>query len=246
MIALTPARLFTAVVLAAGLTACNKPGEDPAILSKSADTTTMSLPADSARARDVSMVRFVNAMPSAAKMDLMADSATLFSAVEFGKVSPYATVARNAVRFSVRGDSSGSPATVNNELMRDGGRYTIVAHSNRQGAVSLRIFRDDLTPDSGQARVRLIHAAPGVDDIDVLRTGAKDALFSDVDFGSEAGFKDIAPGSTGFTIRNEDRGTALATIAPQTMQAGTSYTMVLTARPNGKLTTIGFQDTPTR
>jgi hypothetical protein len=246
MNAFTPAPLLALSLMSVAFAACKKPADEPAVISASADTTSLSISADSARAKDVSMVRFVNAIESAKTLNLMADSVAIFTAVEYGKVSPYATIARNIVRFSVRGDSGATPTTVNNEVMRDGGRYTIVAHSERNGTIGLRIFRDDLTPAAGQARVRLIHAAPGVDDVDVMRSGQKDVLFSDIDFGSEAGFKDVAPGTIGFTIRTDDRGAALATIAPQAISAGSAYTMVLTARPNGKLTTIGFVDTPVR
>ncbi len=233
-------------VVAFATFACNNgKGDDQKVVSRTAEGTSVSPAADSARASDVSMVRFVNAIPGSTGLKLMGDSVAIFSDVAFGTASAYSQVAKNVVRFSVKRDTTAGIAAENNEVMRDGGRYTILALPDKDGGgMRLRIVRDDLTPEAGKARVRLFHAAPGFDDVDLSITGQKDALIEDVDYGAEGGFKDVMPGMHGFTIRRDDAGKALTTVAPRNMVAGTAYTVVLAARPNASLVTFSFEDAP--
>jgi Domain of unknown function (DUF4397) len=225
--------------------ACNNGKEDDQkIVTRTAEGTSVSPAGETARARDVSMVRFVNAIPGSTGLKLMGDSVAIFSDVAFGTASAYSQVADNVVRFSINRDSATGIAAQNNEVMRDGGRYTVLALPDKDGGMRLRIVRDDLTPEAGKARVRLFHAAPGFDDVDLSITGQNDALIEDVDYGAEGGFKDVMPGMHGFTIRRDDAGKALTTIAPRNMVAGTAYTVVLASRPNASLVTFSFEDAP--
>ncbi len=224
--------------------ACSGKSES-AIESKTADSTTTSPSAASADRQGTSMVRFVNAMPGSAPLDMMGDSTSLFSNVAFGDVSQFKEVRDNLVKFTVHAGSSTAALATNNETLADGNHYTIVAMSDREGGVSMRVIRDDLVPEGGKARVRVIHAAPGLDDVSLTLTGQRDALFNDVDYGSEAGFKDVAPVTTGFTVRKAEGNRSLLTQKSMAMNAGTAYTFVLAAKPNGSLTTIAFSDSAT-
>jgi hypothetical protein len=51
----------------------------------------------------------------------------------------------------------------------------------------MRILRDEVVPDSGNARIRVINASPGIKDADVALQGQKDPLFSDLDYAADAG-----------------------------------------------------------
>lgn len=58
---------------------------------------------------------------------------------------------------------------------------------------TLRVLNDDVIADSGKARLRVLHAAPGGPEFDISIKGATDKLFADVGFKNEAGDKDLEP-----------------------------------------------------
>lgn len=221
--------------------ACNSRTSEAAVVSTIGERRSISASTGAARRAGVSMVRFVNAMPGSPSLELLQDSTSLFANVVFGAVSPYKQVRDDSPLLTLRRARSQADVT-RREQLRDGSRYTVIALSDRVGGLSLRVIRDQLLPDSGKARVRLIHAAPQLDRIAVAMTGQRDPLFADVAFDSESGFRDIVPGTAGFMVRNESQGKPLVRMPSMALSAGTAYTFILTARPNGELAVILFSD----
>ena len=189
----------------------------------------------------VRMVRFVNAMPGSPALELLQDSTSLFANLVFGAVSPFKEVRDDSQLLTLRGAQPHAEATLREEL-HDGDRYTVVALSDRIGLMSLRVIRDEPMPDSGKARVRLIHAAPHLDHITVSMSGERDPLFADVAFGAIASVRDVAPGTAGFVVRSVAQGAPLVRLPSMILRAGTRYTFLLTARPNGQLAILSFSD----
>jgi len=227
--------------------ACGTKGEDSAVVTKEGGGpgASASPSADMASARGTSMVRFVNAIPGSGPLAVVSDSVELFGAVKSLDVSPYREVGDNVKKFSLRGAGEAGQLDANREAMRDGGRYTMYAVSDRDGGASLRIVRDDLTPEPGKARIRVLHAAAGVDDVDVRMEDQKDALFDDVSYGDEAGFKDIMPVSTSFVVRKADGSRDIQTVKRMDLKAGTAYTILLTTKRGGGLNVNTFSDSMT-
>ena len=221
--------------------ACNSRTSEAAVVSTVGGMRSISASTAAARRAGASMVRFVNAMPGSPALELLQDSTSLFSNVVFGAVSPYKQVRNDSPTLTLRGTQPYA-VSAHREELHDGHRYTIIALADRHGGVSLRVIEDRLIPDSGKARVRVIHAAPNVDQIAVAMTGARDPLFADVAFGAEAGFRDILPATAGFLVRSESQGTPLVRMPSMALNAGTAYTFILTARPNGGLAMISFSD----
>ncbi len=231
-------------VAASMLAACGSKEDTKAVATTTGDQPAASVSPSSATAdaRGTSMVRFVNAMPGNAALSVSSDSVSLFSDVKSGDVTSYRELEENVKTFSLGkpGATNGTPN--NTESMRDGGRYTIFALSNRDGGTDLKIVRDELAPEAGKARIRLVHAAPGVDDVDVLMTGQDDPVFDDVDYGAEAGFKDVTPGNTGLTVRHDDKNVAVASLKSLPLKAGAAYTLILISRGSGKIDVVKFTD----
>lgn len=236
--------LAVSAVAIGALAACGTKGENNAVATTTSDSAVgdVSRSAASADARGTSMVRFVNAMPGGNPLSVSSDSVAIFSNVKSGDVTPFQELRDNVKTFSLGTPGALTGMASNTETMRDGGRYTIFALSDRDGGASLKITRDELSPEEGKARIRVVHAAPGLDDVDVMMNGQKDALFDDIDYGSEAGFKDVAPTSTGFVIRHNDRNHAVASLKSMTLKAGSAYTIVLIGRPGGKVDAVSFTD----
>jgi Domain of unknown function (DUF4397) len=233
-----------AIVTAALIAACGSKDDTRAVETSTGDQPAgaVSPSAAAADARGTSMVRFVNAMPGSAALTVSSDSMALFSDVKPGDVTSYRELEENVKTFSLGkpGATSGTPS--NTESMRDGGRYTIFALSNREGGTDMKIVRDDLAPEAGKARIRLVHAAPGMDDVDVMMTGQDDPVFNDVDYGTEAGFKDVTPGNVALTVRHEDKNLAVASLRSLPLKAGAATTLILISRGAGKVDVVKFTD----
>ena len=238
-------RILILALGAAAFAGCGstKESDTAAVTTTRSDSSaTVSLSSDAAKERGTSMVRFVNAVPSSGTLDVIADSITLFSAVEYGSVTAYREVRDNINAFSLRPKGRNPQLIGNTETMRNGGRYTVVALPDREGGTTLSVMKDDLATDSGKARIRVVNAALGNDDVDIVMTGQKDALFDDIDYGTEAGFKDVEPMETSFAIRHEESRRDIATVKRMQLKAGRAYTIVLAGSAGGALRAISFSD----
>lgn len=215
------------------------------VVSKSDDGTSTSASGDAAAKRGTSFVRFVNALPGSGDVVVTADQRDLFGGVGYQAVTPYIEMRDNISTFSLRAPGTSAELATNSETMTDGYRYTIVALSDEKGGASLRVLRDELVADSGKARLRMIHAAPGLEDVDFVAKGWKDPVFNNISYSAEAGFKDVDPITAQFEIRRDKGGARLVTVPKMVLTAGRSYTIVLTGLSPDKLSIITFDDTVT-
>jgi len=227
-----------AVVLVAG--ACDK--DSMPIKTTSSGEANVSPAADSVDARGHSMVRVVNAVQGGKDVTVQMGEITLFGDVKPGSVTDYREVTNNLATFSVRDSSAGDGRMVekNDQVLIDGNRYTIFLVAEDVSKSVLRIVQDDVIPDSGKARIRIIHAAPGAPDLVVSVVGAKEALFSGVGFKSEAGFKDVDPAKVTLELRGDDQARVLLRIPNVDLRRGTSTTIVITG--SDKLYSFKFAD----
>ena len=198
-------------------------------------------PARQAPGAETVEVRFVNAMPGSAALEIGQDSVMLFSNVVFGAVSPYKIVARGARRFTLRNPASTSYDAVVSATLAEGARYSVVALSDAVGQPELRVILDELTPDSGMARVRVINAAPAVGDVVVRLRGGDEPFLTAVSGTGLAAARDVPPTTTGFSIRTLDNR-PLATLDAMAMTAGASLTIVIAGPARGEVTAIAFVD----
>lgn len=241
--------LGTACLLAAVGCGGGAQTDKPVATTTSRGTTT-SPSGDATDARGTSQVRLVSALPAAQRLDLASDDSVLFSAVPYKTVTPYRELGDNVAKFSIRspGASKASLAD-NNEAMADGHRYTLVALPEEHGrGAQLKAFRDEVVPDAGKAKVRVINAAPNSGEVDIALVGKKDALFDDVDFGHEAGYKEIDPQSGTLEVRRDggDNKKSPTVVEAGRMQfeAGRAYTLVVAGTDPRHPDIIKFVDEP--
>ncbi|MBC7843446.1 MAG: DUF4397 domain-containing protein [Gemmatimonadaceae bacterium] len=187
-------------------------------------------------------VRFVNAMPGSPALELGHDSLMLFSNVVFGAVSPFKPVAPTRFRFTLRGpatvgfDAASVMTLVANE------HYSILAVPDTLGRMTVRVIRDDLAPDSGMARIRLIRATPRLDNVEFAIVGQDEPLFRAKTESGDAHYRDVSPMTAGFRVRGGADGATLVSLKSMALVAGSTYTFVLTSRPQGAVTAIVFSD----
>ncbi len=236
--------IVAALVLSA--TACGKDAqtEDAVQTKTSAGDASTSISGDSADKRGQALVRIANAVPGMNGLVVRSDDAHALPSVDYKKVTDYTPIDKNWVTFEVAVQPAGTytPVETNRELLTDGHRYTMLVMHDKDGAAyQTRIVRDDISTDQSKAHLRVIHAAPTVDEVNVVEKGG-DKLFDGINFTSEAGFKDIDPWSGTLEFRTEDGNKLLGTLASVNLKAGVSYTIVLATNKQGKLDSFWFED----
>lgn len=235
-------KVVTSLLLVAGVAACNgeKKDEQP-VQTKTASGTLTSAAPEAADRRDASMVRMINALPTMDNMHVTADDINLFDDVDYKSVTGYIPLKSNVTRFTLKSNARDTTIASNNELTMDGSRYTIVALPEKDGGVRLRVLHDEIVPDVGKVRFRVIHGIRGAGEIDVLLQNAKDPIFDNVNFASEAGYKEMDPVDGMLIVRADETKRELL---KKTMKfvAGHSYTIVLAGVSGGRVDAIMVDD----
>lgn len=235
-----PDRLYAGllVVGAVALTACDQPRDTGAVTSRALGHASTAPQSETDQARDVALVRAVNALPGAARVSISADDSTAFGAVTYKMATSYREIPGDAFTFRLRTDGAEldtRPLAKNRQRLRDSGHYTIVAmpDEGRADKANLRVLDDGLVPvTSGMAHVRFINAVPG-QEVDVVLRGRAEALFDGVGFKSKADWKEVAPVSGGLEVRPPGEDSILARLGNVKLERGRSYTYVLTGRAGG-------------
>jgi hypothetical protein len=189
-------------------------------------------PVDSTPDRET-QVRVVNAVPGGPAVDVYTGDQNTFSNVGFKTVTPYKVITENRPTFKLlrTGEATGAPMAENTELVLDGRAYTVIVVADSSGKeVELEALRDDMDPPAaGKARLRVINAASKAGDLDVFIEGTSDPLFDDVNVNTEAGYKEVEPGTPTLVIRGADENsTTRVRVANLALEAGKSMTLVVT------------------
>jgi hypothetical protein len=200
-----------------------------------------------ANENDQALVRVISAAPDAPAVEVMADKNPVFTRVEYKDVTPYKALPANFDDFAVKpaGQDTATPLAENSESIMSGRHYTLVIfpegpaakvdadarrpaderkaaderRADGEKTLALDVIADDLqAPSAGKARVRVINAAAGTDDIEVFLRGQKDALFDDVDFKEAIAYKEVDPVKT--TIEWRMAESLLTTANPKTGDRG--------------------------
>jgi hypothetical protein len=222
------------------LGACQK--DSTPIITTSQDGASLSSPADSAQARGNALVRIVNAVAGGKTIAAQVEGRTLFPEILQGQVSDYVEIKDNLAKFSV--NTPGGPDLytfqANEQLLVNGNRYTIFLIAEDVSKAVLRIVRDDVVPDSGKAKLRVVHAAPGGPAFDVIAKNGTAKLFSGISFKAEAGYIDVEPATIDLEFRAKDGAKVLLRVPGVELQRGTATTIVITG--SSTLQYIKFRD----
>jgi len=224
------------------LAGCGGDRSDRPVVTRT-DAGASSAPAGTeAAGRGRSLVRLVNAMPAARNIDVSGGDRTVFTDVAYRDVTPYTEIAGNLVTFRLRAAGGDSVLADNHEVLTDGYRYTLVSLPDRKGDPELRILKDELAPDPGVARLRVVNAAEGLGTVDVRLSGRKDPLFRDVTYGAEVGYTDLAPGEETVSIVSQAPGHRTVELSRTRFEGGRTYTIVVAGWERGRVETITFDD----
>jgi len=224
--------LWMAVLAGAGILSagCKASDETGAVTSRSGGSTSEAPAADAVEERDMALVRVVNAVPGA-EVTIWAGDSSAFQGVAYKKATEYREIPDDRFNFSIRAAGPESEALAENrENLDDGGHYTLVALPSADDPAdrTLRVLNDHHEPaDSAKARIRFVNTIPGDDNVELSMRGRDDPLFDRVNFATEAGWKEIEPGSGTLVVRPDGKNTTLASLPNASLEGGKSYTFVL-------------------
>ena len=195
---------------------------------------------EAADRRGTTLVRMVNALPDKPKVDVAADTRVLFSNVSYQDVTDFQELRDNVAQFTVRPAGKDTVLAENKEVLGDGARYTLVALTNAQGNIELRVLRDELVTDPATTKLRVINASAAMEDVKVTVQGQDTPLFPGIALGTEAGYKEVEP--TTATLVFQPKEGAPLKIEKMKLDPGRAYTIVLTGAAGRKAETVRFDD----
>lgn len=233
--------LAVSALLVVAVTACAK--DDATIRTTSLDDSTRSASSEAAEGRGMAMIRFVNAADGRSVASLRVDDTVLFDRVSSSTVSPYREFNATMARFDVRDVALSDTTTIasDDEMLQEGHRYSVVLMSENMSKRILRVLDDEVIPDSGMARLRVIHAAPGGPMLDVRAANGTTELFTDLKFNEGANHVDVLPATVTLEVRAANSAPVLLTVPSLPLARGTATTVVLSGAT--QLSWFTFVDT---
>ena len=237
-------RILSSALALMVLVACRDTQTEKQVTTRtSGGEAAVSMSGDSADKRGVALVRVVNAVPGQNRLIVRADRDRQLTGADYKSVTEYQPIDRNWVTFEIgsSGDTTFTPLATNREMLTDGNRYTIVVMRDSAKGYETRVLRDEISDDTTQARIRVIHAARGIDEVNLVQRGG-DTLVDGVNFSMEGGYKPVKPWTGTLEIRAESGNRLLLSIPNVALQAGRSYTIVLSRSAAGKVESFRFDD----
>lgn len=233
--------LWIAFLAILGWSGCSKTTTEPSQTTASGATSTAPS-GTAAKAESKALVRFVNA--TTAPKDLYFGNAPAFSNVAAETATGYAELPamRNDFKLYPAGRDSDNPLASESKGPTAGSHYTILAVNGEDRIPVLDPISDDLAqPDPGKAKLRVIHAAPGVKKVDIYVAGTKTALIGGVSFKDATSYKRVDPVTMDIDVRTSGNKANATKIGNVTLEAGKLYTLVLMG-DHGQLTSTVIED----
>ncbi len=200
MIAIRKLPASSVLILGALLAASCSRSSLPSETTVDGATSTAPSPA-AARQEQKTLLRFINATGS--PKDLYFQDVLAFRNAESAGVTSYLALpsprgdAHHELKLYDSSNPVGTPLMTDSEPETNGHRYTVLALRDH-GKYSLTMIPDQLKPPApGKARLRVIHAAPGVDKMDVS------GISSGLSFGRFTEYKEIDPATVEVAVRQQ-------------------------------------------
>ena len=194
-------------------------------------------------------VRFLHNVAGAPNVDVYLNEKALVLNLSYTELTAYLSTRSGKSRLVVK--VSGSDTVLLNKKIRlyDDSPYTaiIAGEITALENLLLLVYRDDnQCPDNGQSKVRFIHAAAGVPDVDVYAGDVK--VFSDVSYTETGNPVYLQTGAGWVDLSVNVAGTDNTVVGPLAvfLESGGIYTIVAsgTGSPDFPLTAVLSRDNP--
>jgi hypothetical protein len=200
--------------------------------------------------KGVAYVRYVSAIDAHSGTDLYFGDMRLFNTTKAEEPTGYKEVpaARHDFILKEAGKPDGMEIEKNSEGLSEGKHYTVVGYEDNDGKPVLRVFNDDESaPDTGKAKIRLIHAAAGANPVSVWAPGHKDKYVGESRFSTASTWQQVDPAVGPFELRvgDEKKGERV-TVPTKSVEAGRLYTWIVEGGPKSgqPLRVVSLVDSP--
>jgi Domain of unknown function (DUF4397) len=196
-----------------------------------------------AAAQEEAKIRVGHFSPDAPPVDIYLDNRKTFAQVRFPLMSAYTPVAagKHVIDIRAAGSAATDPALISVPAEFKAGKPYLVAALGPAAALQGGVIEDDLTPPAkGKAKVRVVHAAVGGPNVDVVVAGTE-SLFKDVAFGKAAPYAEVEATKYDLSVRPTGKTDQLVGKVV-TLQSGGVYTIVAIGDAAGTIGLRGFAD----
>jgi hypothetical protein len=178
-------------------------------------------------------LRVIHASPDAPAVDVIVDddfANPVLEDVPFAAFSGYLSVPAGVYNVKVTPANNAGVIVIDADVEVDAGRQYSVYATGPLAAIAPYVLTDDGRSVGTEAKVRIVHTAPGAGNVDIYVTapGADIATaspaFSNVPFRAETGYVGLAAGSYDVTVTPTGTKTAAIGPAPITVIDGGVYT----------------------
>lgn len=175
---------------------------------------------------------FVQASSSTASVDLMVDDQPVLTSLAFGSVSQYLSVGdgKHTVKLVPAGGDA-SQAIVSSDLTMDSGKVYAVVAAGPSDKVELKSFEMDVDPvQDDNVRLQVVHAANGVDDIDLAPTtpSGSDPILKGISYFNASDNVNFRAGDISLEVRKSGEQGSLVTLPTLSATAGSVIDIIVT------------------
>jgi len=142
----------------------------------------------------------VNATPDEGGLDLLVDTKNVASSVRYGAASAYSSVGSGSRQLQVEPTGSTTVLIDRTDSVSSGANLTLVSLNFSFNISSILLTDDNSAPTSGNFKLRIFNASPGMGPQDVYLVtfgtdiNSVDPTFSSLGFGSAAAYSTLAAG----------------------------------------------------
>ncbi len=161
-------------------------------------------------------VRVVHGSPDAPAVDVLVDGAEVLADVAYQQFSGYLDVPAGTRNIRVNAANTTTSVINADAMVAANGAYTVIA-LNLLNAIEPLVLEDDLTaPAAGNIKLRLVHGAPNVAEVDIYITApgadinAATPALTAVPFKAESGYLEVPAGD--YQVRITPTGTKTVAI----------------------------------
>lgn len=178
---------------------------------------------------ETARVRVLHLSPDAPGVDIFVEgvSKAVVAGLEFPEGTPYLEVPADTYTFDVAPAGAGADAavlTIEDLELAEGGSYTAVAYGELDEISALALADDYENVPAGDIRVRAVHAAAGVGEVDIWNVTdptKPTPLYEDLDFGDAGDALDVPAGAYSLGIDTDDDAVPDLTFDLPELEAGT-------------------------
>jgi hypothetical protein len=143
----------------------------------------------------------MNAVPDESSLDVLVDSVSVSSNVAYGTSTGYQTTKSGSHQVAIEPSGSSTPLLQQSISFASGSDTTVISYNFSSNIANLVLTDDNSAPASGNFKVRIVNAAPGLGPADVYIVAPATDLnsvsptISNLAFGATTGYQGVAAGS---------------------------------------------------